>query len=148
MKKKLLISTLIIVSIFVASAFVWAFSPKRNLKPSEYNIGTTYELAMKDKKPFIMVFYADWCSSCIKLASKDKLIEEIYKDKYNMVMMNVDEQKYTPVFEDYRPSSIPMIYIVDPSIDNRVLINNALYGDLGRIRVELDRYLRIRARIK
>lgn len=144
MKKKILTA---IIIVFVTSAFVWALSPKKTLKPSEYNIGTTYELAMKDKKPFIMVFYSDWCSSCIKLARKDKLIEEIYKGKYNVVMMNTDDTKYMDVFNDYLPAVLPTIYIVDPTIDNRILINNVLYGDLGRMRVEFDRYLRIRAMI-
>jgi len=145
MRKIILIA---VILVFVTSAFVWAFSPKQNLKPSEYGIGTTYELAMADKKPFIMIFYSDWCSSCIKLAKKDKLIEEIYKGKYNVVMMNTDDTKYMNVFNDYLPAVLPTIYIVDPTIDNRILINNVIYGDLTRLRMEFDRYLRIRSMIK
>ena len=88
------------------------------------------------------------CSSCIKFASKYKLIEEIYKDKYNVVMLNVDDAKYNDVLNDFWPAGIPNVFIVDPTIDNRIHINGAYYGDLRKLRVEFDRYLRIRAMIK
>ena len=148
MKKKILIVLAIIVAIAITSAVTMAFSPKKNLKPSDYNIGITYEEAMQDKKPFIELFYADWCSYCARFMPKYKSIADIYRDKYNFVMINVDNPKYEKLIKDSDLSGFPTMYIVDPSIDNRISVNNAIYGDLKKLRVEFDRYLRIRAMIK
>jgi len=148
MKKKILITAVIAIAIFITSAVVWAFSPKKNLKPSEYNIGTSYEFAIKDKKPSIVLFYADWCTYCMKVMPKYKLISEIYKGKYNFVMINVDDPKYVSVIKDFYLGGFPSIYIIDPKIDNRIFISNTLYGDLRKLRIEFDRYLRIRSMIK
>lgn len=149
LKNTVRIAIIILTIIIVAtSAVVLAFSPKKDLKPSEYGIGISYEAAMRDKKPFVALFYDDWCSYCMKFMPKYKVLSEIYKDKYNFVTINVEEEKYQPVTMDYAIGSLPTVYIIDPTIDNRILINHALYHDLGKVRVELDRYLRIRSMIK
>ena len=147
MKKILLIMT-IICTVVVTSAMVWAFSPKKNLKPSEYNIGTTYELAIKEKKPIIALFYADWCTYCMRFMPKYKIIADVYKDKYNFVMINADDQHYVNLVKDYSIEGFPTMYIIDPTIDNRISISNAIYDNLSKLRVEFDRYLRIRSMIK
>lgn len=146
--KKMLIITAIVIAIVITSAVVWAFSPRTNLKPSEYGLGTTYELAMQDNKPFVAMFYADWCTYCMRFMPKFKIISDVYKDKYNIVMINTDDPAYRSVVEDYMVNGFPTLYIIDPKIDNRVLLNNALYDDLRKLRTELNRYLRIRAMIK
>lgn len=150
MKKGLIITLItLVVMVVTASALVtWALTPKANLKPSDYNIGTTYELAMKADKPFIALFYADWCTYCKKFMPKYKILSEVYGNKYNFVMINVENPKYEKVVRDYALSGFPTMYIIDPSIDNRILINNALYDNLFSVRTEFDRYLRIRAMIK
>lgn len=150
MKKKLILilSILTVLSVCVTSAITLAMSPKKDLKPSEYNLGQTYEQAIAQKKPIILVFYSDWCGYCVKSMPKYELINEIYQDKYNFVMVNTDDPKKFDMVRDYAVSGLPTMYIIDPSIDNRIFINSALYGDLGAIRRELDRYLRIRAMIK
>lgn len=148
MKKGLRVTLIIMaVLIFAISAVTWAFSPKKNLKPSEYNIGTTYEFAIHDNKPFIALFYTDWCTYCMRFMPKYKMIADIYKNKYNFVMINVENPDFDSVVKDYAIGSFPTIYIIDPTIDNRILINNTLYDDLSKLRVEFDRYLRIRAMI-
>jgi thiol-disulfide isomerase/thioredoxin len=152
MKKKTikLVSIAVIAVIFAASAITMAFSPKKDLKPSETKIGTTYELAVKDTKPFIAIFYSDFCGYCVKSIPKYLVIADVYKDKYNIVMMNADKptEATYKVAKACAVSGLPAMYIIDPSIDNMIFINNALYEDLGKIRVELDRYLRIRSMIK
>lgn len=149
-KKNILriIGILITIAVLLTSAVVWSFSPKKDLKPSEYNIGESYQFAMKDNKPSIVLFYADWCSYCMRFMPKYKIIADVYKDKYNFVMINVDNQAYAGLIKDYAIGGFPTIYIIDPSIDNRILISNTIYDDLGKLRVEFDRYLRIRAMIK
>lgn len=146
--KKVLITSLVVLTIVVSSAIVWAITPRKDLKPSDYGIGITYENAMKEKKPFVALFYADWCTYCKRFMHRYKSLSEIYKDKYNFVMINVEDTSYDNIVKDYAISGFPTMYIIDPSIDNRILINNGIYDDLGKMRVEFDRYLRIRAMIK
>lgn len=145
--KKILVVLGIITAIAVTSAVVWAISPRKTLKPSEYNVGVTYEQAVQDKKPMVTLFYADWCTYCIKFMPKYKILSEVYEGKYNFVMINIDDPNYSKIVKDYSLSGFPTVYIIDPALDNRVLINNGLYDDLRKVRVELERYLRIRSLI-
>lgn len=134
--------------VVTASALVaWALTPRMDVKPSDYSIGTTYELAMKADKPFVALFYADWCTYCKRFMPKYKILSEVYGNKYNFVMINVENPTYQKVVKDYMISGFPTIYIIDPTIDNRVLINNALYDNLFNVRTEFDRYLRVRSMI-
>ncbi len=146
MKKTLLIIA-IIATVLITSAVVWAFSPKKNLKPSEYHIGTTYELAIKDKKPMIALFYADWCTYCMRFMPKYKILSDVYKNKYNLVMIDAENPKYATLVKDYSVEGFPTMYIIDPKIDNRISLTNNIYDDLGKLRIEFDRYLRIRSMI-
>lgn len=148
MKKKILTTMAIIAALAVTTAVTIAMSPKKDLKPSDYAIGVTYEQAMADKKPFIELFYANWCSYCMRFMPKYKSIADIYKNKYNFVMINVDDEQYKKVVDEAGVSGFPTLYIVDPTIDNKISLNNSIYDDLKKLRVELDRYLRIRAMIK
>ena len=147
-KTIILLSIIAIVAVFVTSAITLAMSPRKDLKPSDYNIGTTYELAVVDKKPMITLFYTNWCTYCMRFMPKYKMIADIYKDKYNFVMIDVENPKYKKLVKDYSISGFPTIYIIDPSIDNRISINNGIYDDLSKLRGEFDRYLRIKAMIK
>ncbi len=144
MKKILLISFVIFT---VVATSVRAFGPKTDIKPSEYEIGISFEQANKDVKPSIVLFYADWCTYCMKFMPKFKILSDVYKEKYNFVMINVDNPAYKKTIDEYALGGFPTMYIVDPKLDNRVLISNTLYDNLRKTRVELDRYLRIRALI-
>lgn len=143
-----MLGVIIIVVILTTSAVVFALSPKKNLKPSDYDIGESYNQAVKNNKPTVVLFYADWCTYCIKFMPKFKVLSDVYKDRYNFVMINAENSNYQKVVEDYAIGSFPTIYIIDPAIDNRILISNTLYDDLSKVRKELDRYLRIRSMIK
>lgn len=148
MKNKIRITLIIIfVIVLASSAIVWSFSPKKELKPNEYAIGITYKQAMINRKPFMALFYTNWCSYCEHFMPKFDLLSRIYQDKYNFVMINVEDPANNAIVNDYAIGSFPTIYIIDPTIDNRILISNTLYGDLRRFREEMDRYLRIRALI-
>jgi len=150
MNKKvlILISAIALIAVIATSAITMAFSPKKNLKPSEYGLGTTYELAVAEKKPFIAVFYSDWCSYCVQSMPKYETLADIYKGKYNFVMINTDDPIRFDLTRSFAVSSLPTIYIVDPSIDNRINLTPGIYSSLTALRVEFDRYLRIRAMIK
>ena len=59
-------------------------------------------------------------------------------------MVNVENKQYAQLVDSMSLTGYPTVYILDPKYDNRVLIPNSIYQNLGRFRVELDRYIRIR----
>lgn len=141
--RKILYTLAIIIVIASVSASL-AFQPDKNLKPSEYEIGVTYKEALEDDKPVFAMFYVDWCTYCQRFMPKLKLINMIYKNDFNIVKINCDEPENKKLAADYGIEGFPTIYIIDNKYDNRVHISSSNYGDLGRMRKELDRYKRIR----
>lgn len=144
MKKKVLISLIVLFVVVLASAVTYAFTEQKH-RPSDYKIGMKYEDALKSDKPMLGLFYVDWCGYCLRFMPRYKIISNIYKDKFNVVMLNAEDPQNAELVEDVALAGFPTLYIIDPKYDNRVLLNNGIYQDLKKLRVELDRYLRIRA---
>lgn len=144
------IGLLTAIVILLVSAYFWFYkSEETNVEQGTSNNSvTTYKDAMKAKKPFVVLFYSQWCRSCAYFAPRFEMLSEIYKDKYNFVTINADLPENIKTDKEFSLSGVPSMYIVDPAIDNRIFINNAMYFDLGKVRTELDRYLRIREMIK
>jgi thiol-disulfide isomerase/thioredoxin len=147
MKKKILITLGILVTLIVASVAGVAVTNMNAPKhPSEYKIGISYDEAVKSDKPMLAVFYVDWCGYCLRFMPKFRILNTLYKNKYNFVMINVEgDQNTRALAEDVGIAGYPTVYILDPKYDNRVLLSNSYYHNLKKFRVELDRYLRIRA---
>ena len=142
MKKLIIIALLVLIS----TSVVFALTPKRKDKPSDYNIGIKYEQALKSDKPSILLFYTDWCTYCQRFMPIYKEIGDTYKDRYNLVMVNVEKNEDLAI--QYSIDGYPNVFIIDPSIDNLVHLNSGIYASKNLLEKELDRYLRIRARIK
>ena len=147
MKKKILITLGIWVTFIVTSVAGVAVTNMNAPKhPSEYKIGISYDEAVKSDKPMLAVFYVDWCGYCLRFMPKFRILNTLYKNKYNFVMINVEGNQNTRALaEDVGIAGYPTVYILDPKYDNRVLLSNSYYHNLKKFRVELDRYLRIRA---
>ena len=145
MKKKLLITLGIIIAMAVSSVVGFAVAAMNAPKhPSDYKIGITYDKALESDKPMLALFYVDWCGYCMKFMPKFKALSSIYKNKYNFVMIDVENENNKALVEDVGISGFPTVYILDPKYDNRVLMANNYYHNLPKFRTELDRYLRIR----
>lgn len=123
-------------------------APKKDgeptMKPSQYKIGIDYHKAIKGDKPIIVLFYADWCGYCIRFMPTYQTLSKIYKDDYEFSKVNVEDENYKSVVDEAGITGFPTVYIVDPKYDNRVLLSNAMFGDLKLLRGELDRFLRVR----
>lgn len=113
-------------------------------KPSEYKIGIPYEKAMKQKKPIITLFYADWCHYCIKFMPTYQTLYKLYGDDCNFVKINVEDPKYADLVKKIGITGFPTVFLIDPKYDNRVLLSNSLFSDMEALRGEIDRFLRIR----
>ena len=139
MKKKMLITLGVIVAVACSSLVGIAVSMNANAPkhPSDYKIGITYEEAVDlSEKPMVALFYADWCSYCMKFMPKFKILSGLYKENYNFVMVNVENKQYAQLVDSMSLTGYPTVYILDPKYDNRVLIPNSIYQNLGRFRVE------------
>ena len=146
MKKKIIITLGILITLcaisFAGVALAALNAPKH---PSDYHVGIKYEEALVSDKPMLAVFYVDWCGYCMKFMPKFKILSGIYKNKYNFVMINVEQNaQNAKLAETVGLGGYPTVYIIDPKYDNRVLMPNTFYQDLSKFRIELDRYLRIR----
>ena len=146
----------VVIFVIAISLFVWiegakdaSIHDKASVSAeTDEPMGVSYDYAMQDDKPMIAFFYSKMCSYCEKFMPKLKFLSMVYKDKYNFVMIDADNPKNQKLSQDCMIGYLPTIYIIDPSINNRVLISNTLYGSLFKIREEFDRYLRIRSMIK
>lgn len=135
-----------LLALLITTTIVFAVTPKKKEKPSDYAIGIKYELALKSKKPSVVLFYTDWCTFCRRFMPTYEELSKIYKDKYNFVMVNAE--KNPRLADEYYIGGYPSLFITDPKIDNRVFINNTLYGNKALLKRELDRYLRVHAKWK
>lgn len=145
MKKKLLviISFLILLAGLTAAGITYA-QMNAPQHPSDYHIGIKYSDAVKSDKPMLAVFYVDWCGYCLRFMPKFNILSKLYSDKYNFVMINVEDKENKKLSEDVGITGFPTVYIFDPKYDNRVLLSNSIYQNLAKFRIELDRYTRIR----
>lgn len=133
---------LIFLAIFVFAGIGLCFAPKKDLYPSDYKIGLSYQDAIKADKPVLALFYVDWCTYCKNFMPKLRLLDMIYKNKYNAVMINCEDPENKKVVEDFQINSYPTLYIIDYSKDLRIHLDNGNYDNLGFIKRELDRYLK------
>lgn len=137
-----LLGVVVIVMIMATSAVVWAINLSSNSNVM------TYEQAMKEKLPAVVMFHSPHCSFCVKFMPVLKDLAQEYKGKYNFVTVDTEKKDNYPLSMEYRIGSLPSLYIVDPTIDNRIYINPTFYMDKSFVKLEMDRYLRIRALIK
>lgn len=147
MKKKVIITLAILFVVILTSAAGFAVATgalDKKEKPSDYKIGIQYSEALESDKPALALFYVDWCGYCLRFMPKYKVLSMLYGTKYNFVMLNAEDPINRALVEDVALTGFPTVYIIDPKYDNRILINNAIYQNLPKFKVELNRYLRIR----
>jgi thiol-disulfide isomerase/thioredoxin len=113
-------------------------------KPSDYNIGIEYNKAMKEGKPIVALFYADWCRYCIRFMPIYQELAEKYQASVNFTKVNVEDKKYEKLVNNIGITGFPTVFILDPKYDNRVLLSNAILNNADSVSVEIDRFLRIR----
>ncbi len=74
---------------------------------------TPLETALTNRKPTLMEFYANWCTSCQAMAKDMSDLKDTYGDRVNFVMLNVDNSKWLPEMLHYRVDGIPHFVFLD-----------------------------------
>lgn len=74
---------------------------------------TPLEVALDNRKPTLMEFYANWCLSCQAMASELGTLKQQYSDRVNFVMLNVDNSKWLPEMLNYEVNGIPHFVFLD-----------------------------------
>ncbi len=65
------------------------------------------EVALSNKKPTLIEFYANWCTTCQAMAPDIATLEAEYGQSINFVMLNVDNSKWLPEILSYQVDGIP-----------------------------------------
>lgn len=71
------------------------------------------DTAVRNGKPTLTEFYANWCTSCQAMAPKIAHIKQKFGDSVNFVMLNVDNNKWLPEVLRYRVDGIPHFVYLD-----------------------------------
>lgn len=74
---------------------------------------TPLEVAQSNNKPTLLEFYADWCTTCQAMAEDMGELRQVYGDRVNFVMLNVDNSKWLPEMLKYRVDGIPHFVFAD-----------------------------------
>jgi thiol-disulfide isomerase/thioredoxin len=73
----------------------------------------SFEVARTNDKPTMIEFYANWCTSCQSMAPAIAELEDIYEDRINFVMLNIDNTNWLPEMEQYDVDGIPHFVFLD-----------------------------------
>jgi thiol-disulfide isomerase/thioredoxin len=76
-------------------------------------IAVPLDVALKNGKPTLTEFYANWCSACKSMAKDMSELEKQYGDRINFVMLNVDNNKWLPEMLSYKVDGIPHFVFMD-----------------------------------
>jgi thiol-disulfide isomerase/thioredoxin len=72
-----------------------------------------FDVARSNDKPTMIEFYANWCTSCQAMAPAIAELEEVYDDRINFVMLNIDNTNWLPEMEQYDVDGIPHFVFLD-----------------------------------
>eukprot|EP01025_Chloroclados_australasicus_P061248 TRINITY_DN8026_c0_g1_i4.p3 TRINITY_DN8026_c0_g1~~TRINITY_DN8026_c0_g1_i4.p3 ORF type:complete len:242 (-),score=19.06 TRINITY_DN8026_c0_g1_i4:497-1222(-) len=105
--------------------------------PSLYGLdaeATTLDDALKNGKPTIIEFYANWCEVCQQMVPDTKEIKDKFNGRVNFVMLNVENSKWSDEISQYNVRGIPE-YIF---LDKQGRPQAAAVGRLPRVVLEGD----------
>jgi thiol-disulfide isomerase/thioredoxin len=72
-------------------------------------------LALASGKPTVVEFYADWCEACRSMAPAMAALEGQHRGELNVVLLNVDNPRWSPEIDRYAVNGIPQLELFDRS---------------------------------
>ena len=73
------------------------------------------EIALSNGKPTVFEFYADWCEACKEMAPDMIDAKKQTANKVNVVLLNVDNPRWTGLIDKYDVNGIPKLIFFDNS---------------------------------
>ena len=143
-KKSILITVIFILFAipFVKGSFL---QPSQSAYGSGSSTFTTYEMAIKDNKPTVILFYTDWCTYCRRFIPKFNSVAASNSDKFNFVKINIEKpQKNIAIANQYGIRSIPTVYIVDSRYKIKKQVSSNAQVSAETFQNELNRYFKQR----
>ena len=78
------------------------------------------EIALSNKKPTFLEFYAEWCEVCKEMAPKVADIKDEYEKDINFVFLNVDNPRWEKYIRDFNVNGIPQVNLFDKDANLKV----------------------------
>ena len=93
-----------------------------------------YENLLKQDKPILLDFYADWCGPCQSLLSTVEKLSKEYSDTVEIQKVNVDQN--FELAKQFEVRSIPALFFIK---DSKVIdkINGAIPEAILREKIEV-----------
>lgn len=110
-----------------------------NKKPSDYDSGMTYDKALKEGKPIVIKFYADWCGACRRAAPVFDTVRSSMSAKASFVMVNADNNP--ELAEVFAIRHYPTLFIVNPANEEKEEIPNNYVYDEESLKTYLEQNL-------
>ncbi len=152
-KKSLLIinSVILGVILFIAlgvliSEGIYDYRVK-NHYINETNIAVTFDDKNEhfdNSKPTVLLIHTQRCGLCIRFLPIFNKAAAKYKKQCNFVALEGNDPRNFTLVQD-NVSELPMVYIYDTSIGNKIHIPSTMLGDEQHFYFELDRYLHFRS---
>ena len=71
------------------------------------------ETALLNGKPTVFEFYADWCEACKEMAPDMTEVKNQTLNKVDVVLLNVDNSRWTDLIDKYDVNGIPKLIFFD-----------------------------------
>ncbi len=71
------------------------------------------EMALSNGKPTVFEFYADWCEACKEMAPDMIKAKKQNANKVDIVLLNVDNTRWSDLIEKYEVNGIPKLTFFD-----------------------------------
>jgi thiol:disulfide interchange protein len=70
-------------------------------------------VALASGRPTVVEFYADWCEACRSMAPAMAALEARHRTDLNVVLLNVDNPRWSPEMDRYEVNGIPQLEFFD-----------------------------------
>ena len=71
------------------------------------------DIALSNGKPTVFEFYADWCEACKEMAPEMFAVEKMYSNNLDLVLLNVDNARWSDLIDKYNVNGIPQLTFFD-----------------------------------
>ncbi len=147
LKKIFCMFCLITLSAFIAALFIFkqsgfAVLPRKNLVPSDYHTGITWQDAQKSEKPVIVNFYVDWCNACRRFAPVFENLRKQYSLEYNFVIVKADSPVNEKIISEFYIPGYPTVYLINSKENKKMRADFTKYHDIEEFKKEINDFFK------